>query len=172
MSCARSERNATPFRSGNLSAGGAGGSAFKLQKPPQMRVPRPSRTLRRAGTTTASTTGGVEQTRVAPPAGEPPFQLKAWVSRRALCLHLRVPHLSRFSKGGTRPEARPRLARRRACFRDDGKPKTLSEDRSVASHLSKTAKGGAPGEGARRGTCSSDPQPSRVFGVGRTASAA
>src|SRR5258706_3081657 len=40
---ARSERNATPVRSGNLKVGGAGGAAFKLQKPPQMRVPRPSR---------------------------------------------------------------------------------------------------------------------------------
>lgn len=45
--------------------GGAGGPAFKLQKPPQMRVPRPSR-RRRAGTTTAYTTGGVERTGVAP----------------------------------------------------------------------------------------------------------
>ncbi len=50
--------------------GGAGGPAFKLQKPPQMRVPRPSR-RRRAGTTTAYTTGGVEGTRVAPAASPP-----------------------------------------------------------------------------------------------------
>jgi len=56
LSCARSKRNATPVRSGNLRVGGASGPAFKLQKPPPMRVPRPSRTLRRAGTATASTT--------------------------------------------------------------------------------------------------------------------
>jgi len=71
LSCARSERNATRVRSGNLRVGGAGGPAFKLQKPPQMRVPRPSRTLRRAGTTTAYTTGGVERARVAPAASPP-----------------------------------------------------------------------------------------------------
>jgi hypothetical protein len=55
-----SERNATRVRSGNLRVGGAGGPAFELQKPPQLRVPRPSR-RRRAGTTTAYTTGGVER---------------------------------------------------------------------------------------------------------------
>jgi hypothetical protein len=37
---------------------GAGGPAFKLQEPPHLRVARPSRTLRRAGTTTAYTTVG------------------------------------------------------------------------------------------------------------------
>jgi hypothetical protein len=37
-----SERNATPVRSGNLRVGVSGGWAFKLQKPPQLRVPRPS----------------------------------------------------------------------------------------------------------------------------------
>ena len=49
----------------------AGGPAFKLQKPPQLRVPRPSRTLRRAGTTTAYTTGSVERTKVTPAASPP-----------------------------------------------------------------------------------------------------
>ena len=167
------ERNATRVRSVNLSAGEAGGSAFKLQKPPQMWMPRPSRTLRRAGTTTASTTGGVERTRVAPPAGEPLFPVESLgLKTSTLFASEGAPPFALFERWDAARSHRPRLARRRACFRDDGKPKTLSEDRSVASHLSKTAKGGAPGEGARRGTCSSDPQPSRVFGVGRTASAA
>jgi len=49
----------------------AGGPAFKPQKPPQLRVPRPSRFLRTAGTTTAYTTGSVERTRVAPAASPP-----------------------------------------------------------------------------------------------------
>jgi len=49
----------------------AGGPAFKLQKPPQLRVPRPSRTLRRAGTATASTTASVERTKVAQAASPP-----------------------------------------------------------------------------------------------------
>jgi hypothetical protein len=61
---ARSERNATRVRSGNLSVGGAGGPAFKLQKPPQMRMPvlrvlceEPALSeVEGAGTTTAYTT--------------------------------------------------------------------------------------------------------------------
>ncbi len=61
----------TQVRPGNLSVGGAGGPAFKLQKPPQMRVPRPSRRRKRACTTTAYTTGGVERTRVAPATSPP-----------------------------------------------------------------------------------------------------
>jgi hypothetical protein len=82
LSCARSEPNATPVRPGNLRVGRAGGSAFKLQKPPQLRVPRPSRG-RRAGTTTAYTTGGVERTGVAPAASPPTLEkTQGWSTLR------------------------------------------------------------------------------------------
>jgi hypothetical protein len=69
--------------------GWAGGPAFKLQKPPQPRVPRSSRTLRRAGTTTAYTTGSVERTRVAPAASPP---TPSTSSGQALTKNARMGH--------------------------------------------------------------------------------
>ena len=52
----------------------AGGPAFRLQKPPELRVPRPSRTLRRAGTTTAYTTGSVGGQKLRRQYRRPPLQ--------------------------------------------------------------------------------------------------
>jgi len=48
-----------------------GHRAFKLEKPPQLRVPRPLRVLRRAGTTTAYTTGSSEGTKIGSGASRP-----------------------------------------------------------------------------------------------------
>ncbi len=79
----------------------AGGPAFKLQKPPQSRGPRSSRT-RRARTTTACTTGGVERTKFAPAASPPTLaKTQGWGTLRGngamqrgatLCFSVRICH--------------------------------------------------------------------------------
>lgn len=88
LSCARSEPNATPVRSGNLRVGQVGVARVERQKPPDLRVPRPSRTSRRAGTTSAYTTGSVEtgsveRTKVALAASPPTLaKTQGWATLR------------------------------------------------------------------------------------------